>query len=766
MEISKRQRLRVVGVLAPLLAPLLAACGGADEGDGGLAAAPDPLFSLFDPVAASPAIPFPNDLLFVGSTDGTLNIPNPSAAPFVDAANALDGFSTVASLFTDFIGRVDIESANRPGAVVVIDTRRFSALLPGVDYHVQSSAALDPATGIPLDVLRTRLLIEPLRPLAPATTYLVAVTRQTQSADGVPAQAADLFRVLASASSVDEQLATRAEPALTLLGAEQRARLEALRQQYQSRVFPALAAAGLAADDVVVAWSFTTQSLQTSLAELADLAEAQPLQLLATGLTVQDLIPQLPPVADIYVGSLSLPYYLADATATAEDADFLLADVPDNPLNSFWRADPASPAAGAMPAGVPCEQLAQGGVSTLSTTACFPRPLERAAQQVPVIASVPNSGSGTNMPPAGWPVVIFQHGITGNRTQMLPLVPALTAAGFAVIAIDMPLHGLPPGHPLRVPGTTERSFDLDLVDNATGLPSADGVADGSGTHFINLSSLLTSRDNLRQAVADLLSLRASVGGALLLASGAGGPQPSGITLNGEALRFVGHSLGGIVGTPMLGVDTRIGAASLAMAGGGIAKLLDASLSFGPRIAGGLLAASGGSIAEGNDNYETFLRFAQQVVDDGDPINYAAAAAVNHPIHLLQVQGDRVVPNCARVDPLVCAATDALTVGGDLSGTDPLARVMDLSFIPGPTQADALEVPAQPLILSGEAAAHVVVRFRQGDHASILSPEASLDVTCEMQGQVAGFLASNGSQLRIGNPCPATTQSARQGEATQ
>ncbi|MGV2480389.1 UNVERIFIED_CONTAM: hypothetical protein IGO34_26690, partial [Salmonella enterica subsp. enterica serovar Weltevreden] len=103
-------------------------------------------------------------------------------------------------------------------------------------------------------------------------------------------------------------------------------------------------------------------------------------------------------------------------------------------------------------------------------------------------------------------VVIFQHGITGNRSQMLPLSPALTQAGFAVIAIDLPLHGAAATGSeaaLRVPGTTERTFDLDLVNNTTSAPGPDGSIDGSGTHFINLASLATSRDNLRQGVSDL-----------------------------------------------------------------------------------------------------------------------------------------------------------------------------------------------------------------------------------------------------------------------
>ena len=52
-------------------------------------------------------------------------------------------------------------------------------------------------------------------------------------------------------------------------------------------------------------------------------------------------------------------------------------------------------------------------------------------------------------------------------------------------------------------GARERTFDVDLINNATGAAGADGVVDATGTHFINLQSLLTSRDNLRQAETDL-----------------------------------------------------------------------------------------------------------------------------------------------------------------------------------------------------------------------------------------------------------------------
>jgi len=738
--------MRVLKLMPLLMAVAIAACGKADNGDGGLSAIDSKLYSLFDPVAASAVIPFPNDGLFAGGTDGTLNIPNSGGTPFVTDANRLDGFSTVASLFTDLIGRVDMTSANEPGSIIVINTRTLTPLVPGSDYRVQLSTVIDPATGFPLDQLRSRLLIEPLKPLSPKTTYLVAVTRQLKSTDGEPAEPAELFKVVTSSTAVADQTL----PILATLNDAKKTALEDIRQLYVTRILPGLNAAGLPTESLAIAWPFTTQSVSDTLVVLNDSVSAQSLTVVRTGLTTQDAIPQLPPIADIYVGSLVLPYYLADATATSEDLDFLIGGAADNPLNSYWRADGSERADGAAPNGAPCAALAPSD----STTACFPQPRARAAQTVPVLVTLPNANSGQTMPESGWPVVVFQHGITGSRSQMLPLAPAMAAAGYAVIAIDLPLHGLPAGDPLRVAGTTERSFDLDLVNNASGLPPGGDGIDPSGTHFINLTSLITSRDNLRQGVADLFTVTASAGTALILQQTETGLAPTGAFLDGSKVRHIGHSLGGIVTSTFLGVNQTASAAVLAMPGGGIAKLLDGSASFGPRISAGLAASTASRpiasrINEGNDNYETYLRFAQTLVDSGDPINFATAATARHPVLMFEVVGDAVVPNCTVSASATCPATDVIPISGYLSGSDPLARALGLSYVPGPNQADSLDVPTASQTITGSAARANVVRFSQGDHGSILSPAANALVTCEMQRQTATYIASNGGVLNLG-----------------
>src|SRR3546814_16981674 len=119
--------------------------------------------------------------------------------------------------------------------------------------------------------------------------------------------------------------------------------------------------------------------------------------------------------------------------------------------------------------------------------------------------------------------------------------------------------------------------------------------------------------------------------------------------------------------------------------------------------------------------------------------------------MLEVRGDAVVPNCTIAGDANCPATDTIPVSGYLSGADPLARLLGLDFVPGPAQTDVLTVPAAAQVLTGDAARNNVVRFAAGDHGSILSPAASLDVPCEMQGEAAAFAATNGTVLKIGTP---------------
>lgn len=250
----------------------------------------------------------------------------------------------------------------------------------------------------------------------------------------------------------------------------------------------------------------------------------------------------------------------------------------------------------------------------------------------------------------------------------------------------------------------ERTFNLDVQNETTGTAGPDGVVDSSGSHFLNLASLLTSRDNIRQGISDLLVLRKSLGNI------------SAVALDTSKVGFVGHSLGGIIGTGYLATETTATPASLVTTGGGIARLLDGSPSFGPVIQNGL---SNAGVIPGTSDYASFMAVAQTVVDAADPVVLGARAAANQPVHMIEVLNDQVIPN--RV------------TGAPLSGTEPLIGVMKLASV-----------------TASKVGEDGVVRLNSGVHGSILDPTVSPAATVEIQTEVAAFQLARGTAITVQN----------------
>ena len=311
----------------------------------------------------------------------------------------------------------------------------------------------------------------------------------------------------------------------------------------------------------------------------------------------------------------------------------------------------------------PFDALGLDPTST-NVTVANPFPVLTDMQTIPMLLSLPNAGSGRTRPAAGWPVVIFGHGLGGNRSHMLAAADSLALAGYAVIAIDSPLHGIVPElepqlAPLYVGNSpwaeeaNERTFDVDYVDNATGAPEpdGDGITDASGTHFFNLGSMLTTRDNGRQAQADLSVLAVGLPGMDFNFDG----LPD---LDASTVQYAGFALGAMMGTPFTAVEPMVVNSFLSAPMGGIARGLEASPTFGPRIKAGLAAAG---YLPGSSDYELFFLAFQTVIDSMDPLNWAIEAAEFNNIVLHEVIGDTVVPNFVLTAPL--------------SGTEPLIRVM-------------------------------------------------------------------------------------------
>lgn len=665
-------------IAAPLLLTL-AACssdtnhdfdGNKAELDAQIAAS-NPPQALFSPDPAAAVLPFPNSLFLVGVTDGTLNLPidadeDQTLANPVAALNQLDGYSTTAPLSTT------VSEPLAPESLIVGSTIRVYEVTTAQSIAVTGvvSEISDPARMVAQSV-GDQLVLVPTVPLNPSSDYLVVLTSDITDVDGNALEASLLYDVLKADQSLTDES------------------LEQLRVATRTHLAAVEGFSGIDASDVALSWVFRTQSTREVLQAASDQTSAGTLMLGASG--------QTSPAggkADVYIGSLDVPYYL---TAATEQADIPVA------LNSFWTN-------------------VDGNVVGTFNESDSPdySPVATSTQTIPVLMSVPNASAdgGGVMPANGWPVTVYQHGIGGDRSHMLAIADAMADAGRVVIAIDMPLHGITdPDSALHADQTpfdeSERTFGIDLMTNPAEDGSAvedtgpDGLVDPSGQYFINLSNLANSRDNLRQAVADLMTLRASLSAA----------QVEGVQLDASDLSLIGHSLGGIVGGTLLAFDSSYHSATLAMPGGGIAQLLANSPRFSPTIIEGL---AGAGIEAGSAEFNTFLVAAQTLIDSADPINHAAsvAAAGNTQVHMIEVLGDTVVPNNVATAPL--------------SGTDPLARQMGLSQI------------------TETAAGGGIVRFSAGDHGSIISPEASLEATVEMQTQTATFAATQGTVLPIGD----------------
>lgn len=657
----------------------------------------------FDP--SNGVVPFPTNLLFSGTTDLTLNIPvedpNDLSNPRV-AMNALDGFSTVAPWTTTFSEPLDPSSvqpgrnvqvfevslASPGGAVTGVERR----LRPGRDF---TAVLAGPST----------LAVIPLRPLDPLTTYMVMLTNGLTDTDGNDVTPSQTYFLAKRTNPLVDENGNSTEPLLPDSTAQA---LEPLRQLVNSQE-AAAASMGASRQRIVLSWTATTQSTSQVLGALRSVIEPTESVIAPSGFDTS--VAGLQGLADIYIGRMDMPYYLDSPSGENSNLNQI--------LRTFWEAEP----------GAYIPPFDAFGLDPTSThvTVYNPFPQVESVQPVPVLMTVPNASSGHTKPPSGWPVVIYQHGITRNRADALAVADTLALAGFAVIAIDLPLHGVTDRNSMLYSGNfppplqgTERTFDADFIDNETREAGPDGNIDPSGEYFVNLASLLTARDNVRQGAADLSVLAATVPTIDINQDG----QPD---LDGSRINLVGQSLGGIVGIPTLAVDPIINASVLSGVAGGIARMLEASPTFGPQVRDGLRRGAG--LEPGTPDYEAFFVAAQTVLDSADPINFGALAAERHPVLLHEVVGGPESP----ADQVVSNTVP----GAPLSGTEPLIRVMGLDAITGTVQ--------DPDGVRG------AVRFIAGAHGSLIDPSTSPATTVEMQTQMASMVASGGRTVNVADP---------------
>ena len=749
-------KLSLAGLIAASM--VLSACGGDTSSNliiGSVpGASPDTSSRIaFDPGAG--VLPLPSDLLFSGTTDGTLEPPDEVAAKTAGGAidygnpaislGGVDGWSTLMpmQITLSMAEEATVDGTTLSGSTVImieavtppLDGSMGACQIPGVGVGLPCGVAGPPLTyGIDYVAVSgaSTITIAPRKPLNDQTTYVVALAPGILDSRGEAIAASEFYEGV-TRNDIDI-----AAPPLDSL-------------QDAINLYEAIVAIGTggnpaAAADMIFTAAWTTASVGEPIVTAATLLQASPPtvnSVVDTTLSVEQALigaGALPSGAlgttsfasvSLYQGQITLPYY-SGTPASGSD-----------PLLDNWRALCDNPLAiqGAIAAGAtltpgPADAICNGASggqlrdfgldSARHLTKYNPIPAPRHNVDITVQITVPDGAA----PAGGWPVVILQHGITSNKEAMLALTGALGQAGFATFAIDLPLHG-----------------SRGLASASSGEEANAGT---DATAYMNLSQLLVARDNFSQSVFDIVGLRTAINtditGALTAAD-----------FDTTQVHYVGMSLGGMVGVGATAIADELGIeftrVVYSVPGGGIVPLLVESPSFGPLVQGSVLGASGtalgnefvafattnagcagdigcnfteytatldaGSLGIIQTIMSQFSFAAQTIVDSIDP-NNAAGAVVDSgvPVLVHEVVGDGVnnLP-----DQVIPNLTQAIPIGG----TEPLVSFLGLSSV------DTTSGPQ----------ASGIVRFIAGAHSSLLSPASSAATTTEMQTQVATFLAA-------------------------
>lgn len=745
----------------------------------------------FQLTGADVAVPLPSFAL-MDTTDGTLGLPtsgDDSLTNPIAAMNTMDGWSTSMPIIMDFEGAGLADGAATGGVYLLkLSGSLTSETTPSVtkvltlgnDFEVESSSATDTFT------------IEFKDSLDASSEYVLALSNELTDVNGDPVGMSASYAALKSSAVIYTE-GSLAQAQQVTQGVE--------------KIFAGATAAGainLDTENIIYSTWFTTESVgdtlfatkgatATGLAATnlngvwkgsanpnsVDLTAAYTMQFGSTELfttalandtdfdkyvaggdattiaTLKGAINGLyggTDNVDVTQGFVQLPYYLETNTSEWNSQPFesgmpSLAKVSNALSDASEQANMAAQLAAAgidtsVLATDQTEQLKLVGLNlTLADgspldserviTKYSPVPQVKSLESVEFLLFTPNGADPTD-------VVIYQHGITSAKENAYAFAYNLARAGVAVIAIDLPIHGT-------------RSLDDTRSANA------DVLA------YLNLANLPVARDNVRQSALDVMGLRASLTASLQAGLLASSPLKA---FGGSQVKFLGHSLGGIVGTTAVASSNRtlgsatadalysFSAAAIENSGGQISNLLLGSPFFGPQVKHNVaLGASTeyASFASANCTgltdqvcyntfesnataaqkatmtaaFQQFAYAAQTVLDTVDPFtnaDYLLAASTQMPIYMGQVQDDQTVPNTV--------------VDAPFAGTTPLATKLSLEVVDG---NNTTPNGTKDFVKFSDVASHSTFVAPQDDTTPM---PLDLNHHISMQTQATDFLVDN------------------------
>jgi hypothetical protein len=224
------------------------------------------------------------------------------------------------------------------------------------------------------------------------------------------------------------------------------------------------------------------------------------------------------------------------------------------------------------------------------------------------------------MPPAGFPVVLLQHGLGGDRSFLLALADTFAKQGWASVAIEATTFGAR----AALASSTADNASRFAWSKSAAYAGPDGFVDDPATAtalFGEFLSFGATRDQFRQSVIDLGTLGAVVAdpkldlGPLLQAV-------PGARFDAARIGYVGDSFGGILGAMVAAVDPTIRHFVLNVGGGGIVTEV---LSNAPALATLVSTAGGlnfGVPRDQLDGTHPLGGLLQSILDPADPLTHA------------------------------------------------------------------------------------------------------------------------------------------------
>jgi pimeloyl-ACP methyl ester carboxylesterase len=612
------------------------------------------------------SIPWPDDLyrdgeelISVGHFPGEIN--DNYLRSLRESLRDLDGFSAVSPVYFYFDGDIDPESINGENVFLM-------------DFETGSPESLEK---VPIAVHwygpERQLSLRPARghPLRSGHKYAAVVTGGIEDVDGNPIEPSPAFAEIRDAEiAPDRPLSAKAY------------------DQY-APVFSGLSGQGVEPENVVALAVFTVQNFGNELEDARRLVEEKEVP--------------APAVSALFAG---------------EELDGVL----------------GIPVAGEVgldaEGGAPHDHIgwmAQGSFRSpylLSRTANAHGRIQRnesgelqvkAVGVVPFTLWLPRSLPGEGE--EGLPVVLFQHGLGGERSDGLSVANALAKYGYAVFAVDAPLHGLRVG-----------SGESDNANRFTSEQQPDGFGDVRGPSVIDIYAGVEGagveavdfnadgiddylhpvywRDATRQAVIDLAIALRLLGEGDWSSMGELDVELQDLRFDVSRIGFVGVDLGGQIGALLALIRPEITALYLAFCGGHLAEDAAESPALKP----------------------VFDRLLEKFGRQPEEVNFAAYHPVNWPeIAVWQTLMDRgdlmAFAPMVRLRPVnvLMAMARNDEVASNI-GTESLGRALEVEFASDSTSAPQFTdmLPAQPPVFGNvttgdERVTRVLFQFNRATH---------------------------------------------------